>query len=1362
MNKFSKVGCTLAGTVLAFGLAACGDDITEQINANVGAVETSKDLPECTKDIAGQTAFVSETHEFLGCDGKEWQTLSANTVSVGDNVCTSTSLSDGTGFEIFCNGASIGTVRNGKDGEKGDKGDTGDKGADGAPGTNGTNGKDGAPGTNGTNGTNGKDGAPGTNGTGCKIQESTELTATIACGSETFTMDLTGYVNVPEECDATDDACTVPSGDVELSGVSQKGPFVSGTDVTAYELENGKSLKQTGKTFGGKIENKDGSFNIRTVKLRSTYTYLVADGFYRNEVTGKNSAATIKLRALTNLDGRSTANINLVTHLEYDRVQRLVTKENMAVLAAKRAAEGSLFAAFGIDNSGFGDYAEDLNILEEGDGNAALLAVSVLLQGDRNESELTALLAALSVDLGDNGVWDDSLHRAQIADWAMKADIEGRLAKIRANVEGWKLVDSKAPAFEGHVTNFWTEELGVGDCGSDNDGMLFATKNKFSSFYAANDSAFTAGDSSLVRLICDASGTAPAWRFATEIEKDTAGLSAEAGEGTATYGKVNTNRVYVKDGAWRRGTQLDLDLNASCVTSVKEHTTFSAVSTDTTWYICADNGSKLDGYTVPISWRKATETEADTAQFGIPETAADSIKRGHVNRGRYFVYEKDEWRRGTDNDVLLGKACLASIKNAIVQDSAGRYFTCTGEAKLMFDGVTVPTTWRASTSTEADTYGWDVSSNMVDSVKLGNIDKSHVYVYEVSGTTGAWRRGTDLDLDKKLGTCINTRRDTVRQKKDATGLEGWYKCVTDEDEFADGERIPSVWRKATDFERDTYGWGAADNGTLRENEVSKLQYVYDNGWRPATDLEQKSSLGACVYADSGSIRNSSDSDDSWYKCSNEIPTTVDGVKVQYTWIKASNTEADTANLGDGFDLQSGMVFKGHLKAPKDNYYKYTGSSWDTASTVEMDTHDPETHLPWSSGNDGDYRAGTVHSNLYYVYDAYMRKWRPETSEYDHDPELKGCTVSLSEEWHGYSQGTVVKKNSNGTYYYCRDTVWVVASQARWDTYGKPSCNRSNAVTYGIVNLDYVYVCEADTFRTLTPDEQWSRNYSASRNFVRCTEADQYESFLLQDPWTKYYCVDGHYVWDGEPSFAGLGYVKVGSELINIYTHDDSTNTWTREKIAREGSDSINISIYGIGTQIWAQENMPPINGKGFYIEGVNRAAGGFFTFEEAQSICENIQIDTTPKHYFYSGIHKFRLPSKKDWEILLANIGLNEGEKFYDLKANNIAQYLFKEGGQKNDYYKFSAIPGGEVRDYGDGTEEILRNGEMYWWTSEGGQILTTPGRTDIGYYPYGTSDTLSRVGVRCIANGSVDLPPPYNRDPIETLLFSKPDWYYY
>ncbi len=353
MKSFTRIALPTA-----FLLAACGDTINEQVNANVGAVETSKDLPECTKEIAGQTAFISETHEFLGCDGKEWMALGANTVSVGDNVCTSTSLNDGSGFEIFCNGESIGTVKNGKDGADGAKGEPGEAGKDGAPGAkgdkgdDGTNGKDGEPGAKGDPGDPGKD---GTNGTGCTIKESTTLTATIACGSETFTMDLTGYTEQPEVCDANVSAedCVTLDSAISLSGVSQKGPFVTGTDITAYELQNGRSLKQTGKTFGGKIERADGTFDIKTVKLNSAFAYIVADGFYRNEVTGENSSAAIKLRALTNLKGRSSANINLVTHLEYDRVQYLVTRKDSSVTKAKMAAEKELFTAFGINNSGF-------------------------------------------------------------------------------------------------------------------------------------------------------------------------------------------------------------------------------------------------------------------------------------------------------------------------------------------------------------------------------------------------------------------------------------------------------------------------------------------------------------------------------------------------------------------------------------------------------------------------------------------------------------------------------------------------------------------------------------------------------------------------------------------------------------------------------------------------------------------------------------------------------------------------------------------------------------------------------------------------------------------------------------------------
>ena len=820
-------------------LAACGDDITE-INANVGAVETSKDLPECTKNIAGQTAFIIETHEFLGCDGSEWQSLSASTVSVGDNVCMSKSLSDGAGFEIFCNGESIGTVKNGvagKDGVDGKDGADGEPGAKGDKGDKGDDGAKGDPGDPGKNGTN------GTNGTSCEISEATALTATIACGSETFTMDLTGYVEQPAECDASlYEDCTGSLDNVELSGVSQKGPFVTGTDITAYELENGRSLKQTGKTFGGKIERADGTFDIKTVKLKSTFAYLVADGFYRNEVTGENSAATIKLRALTNLQGRTAANINLVTHLEYDRVQRLVTKDDSTVLKAKQAAEREIFAAFDIDSKDFKGFAEDFNILEEGDGNAALLAISALLQGDRNESELTALLAALSGDLGDNGEWDNERQRAQIADWAMKKDIEGGLAAIRANIKAWKLRDGEPPAFEGHFRNFWMKELGVGECSADNAGALFATKNAKSAYYAANDSVYTEGDSSLVRLICDASG---AWRFATDLEKDTAAFDPSIANATAMAGNVNTDIVYVKEGAWRGGTELDKVMKFSCVADSVGKVDSIIVKNETVWYIC-DRG--YEG--VPYAWREPTTAEADTVGFGTPD--GEAARAGNVDESHVYVYEDTSgkgdyaWRRGTSLDMLkeLGpctKNNLDTVKSVTVGETKA-WYTCASDQVVLMNNKLLPCAWREATDIEKDTVGWGKSTTVA--VKSGNVNENLVYVFENDN----WRHGTAMDL--LLGVaCTEEKADLLDTSTKTYG--GLYYVCTPQPSTPDTVR---KWVPASDIYNDTHDAldsckkkiKYADGAIMVGRVNTERMYVCDNGeFRPAKS-DEISYNRACV------------------------------------------------------------------------------------------------------------------------------------------------------------------------------------------------------------------------------------------------------------------------------------------------------------------------------------------------------------------------------------------------------------------------------------------------------------------------------------------------------------------------------------
>ncbi len=153
-----------------------------------------------------------------------------------------------------------------------------------------------------------------------------------------------------------------------IAGVSQKGPFVTGSAVKLYELD-GETYAQTGKSFTGKITSDNGEFGVSSVTLASQYALLEASGYYRNEVSGKKSGGTITLNALTDLSDREKVNVNLLTHLEYERALYLVGT-GVNVPAAKKQAEAEIFNAFGIQ----GDFAnsEDLNIFGEGEGDAAL------------------------------------------------------------------------------------------------------------------------------------------------------------------------------------------------------------------------------------------------------------------------------------------------------------------------------------------------------------------------------------------------------------------------------------------------------------------------------------------------------------------------------------------------------------------------------------------------------------------------------------------------------------------------------------------------------------------------------------------------------------------------------------------------------------------------------------------------------------------------------------------------------------------------------------------------------------------------------------------------------------------------------
>jgi len=328
-----------------------------------------------------------------------------------------------------------------------------------------------------------------------------------ACGDEVTTNPDTG--NVVNEIE-----------NASISGVSQKGPFVKGATVTAFELDGSKSLLQTGRTFVGNITQDEGRFNMSNVTLKSSYVRLSVNGYYRNEVSGKNSTAPITLNAVTDLDARNTVNVNLLTHLEYDRVAHLMAQGDgtLKIKKLKKQAEGEIFKAFHFDDLADFGYSEDLDVFGKTDADAALLAISILLQGDRSESELTALLTDFSNDFKD-GTWDSAQVKAEIADWALEKDYQNKLATYRTNVKGWGL-SATVPDFEKYIRRFASVENGLGVCGSDSTpvGTVKQVKNaKSTKYYAASYTA----QNNKTRFICiDSTGVGKMWRVATDLEKD--------------------------------------------------------------------------------------------------------------------------------------------------------------------------------------------------------------------------------------------------------------------------------------------------------------------------------------------------------------------------------------------------------------------------------------------------------------------------------------------------------------------------------------------------------------------------------------------------------------------------------------------------------------------------------------------------------------------------------------------------------------------------------------------------------------------------------------------------------------------------
>ena len=228
-------------------------------------------------------------------------------------------------------------------------------------------------------------------------------------------------------CEKNPEEVKTQTKDYTVSGLVEKGPFVSGSTLNLQPLS--EEYTPVGTNFHTDITDNDGSFNLGKISLEAPYSTLSANGYFFNEVTGELSKGTLSLNAMVDLSKKSTVNVNLLTHLKYYRIQHLLG-EGKSFKDADKQAQEELLTAFGLQAFNSGDVSQ-YSITAGTDQAAALIAISSLVLVNRTEAQLTEYLSNLSKEFGDNGVFSSGT-KAKIA--ADMTALDSKLDLIQDNI----------------------------------------------------------------------------------------------------------------------------------------------------------------------------------------------------------------------------------------------------------------------------------------------------------------------------------------------------------------------------------------------------------------------------------------------------------------------------------------------------------------------------------------------------------------------------------------------------------------------------------------------------------------------------------------------------------------------------------------------------------------------------------------------------------------------------------------------------------------------------------------------------------------------------------------------------------------
>ena len=238
-----------------------------------------------------------------------------------------------------------------------------------------------------------------------------------------------GMMAMLQSCSSNDDLDGYTPTNFNVGGKVEKGPFVRGTAIQMQPLD--ADLDETGESFTSTITDNEDTFTFGSKLLKSPYVKLSASGYYFNEVTGELSKGTLALNAVANLQNAADVNLNILSHLKYQRVMDLVAKDGKSFKEANNQAQEEVLKTFGLEKYAKTD-VNHFSITSGTDEAAALIAVSSLILYNRSEAQITEYLSQLSEEFAEDGNFSETTKLQIRKDMF---SLESKLPQIAENIK---------------------------------------------------------------------------------------------------------------------------------------------------------------------------------------------------------------------------------------------------------------------------------------------------------------------------------------------------------------------------------------------------------------------------------------------------------------------------------------------------------------------------------------------------------------------------------------------------------------------------------------------------------------------------------------------------------------------------------------------------------------------------------------------------------------------------------------------------------------------------------------------------------------------------------------------------------------